>query len=48
MVRGGVFSYYEFLGSMSARMTDDEWRAQVTAGDTPPRPEWVSAFFSVK
>ena len=46
VVRGGVFSYYEFVGSMSQRMTDAEWRAQVAAGDTPPRPDWVSAFFS--
>jgi len=46
LTRGGVFSYYEFLNDINARMTDDEWRAQVASGDLPPRPEWASAFFS--
>lgn len=44
--RGGVYSYYEFVGEGGQRMTDEEWRAQVDAGTLPPRPEWISAFFS--
>jgi len=44
--RGGVFSYYEFVGNINQRMTDEEWRAQVDSGSLPPRPSWVSAFFS--
>ncbi len=44
LVRGGVFSYYEWVGDINRRMTDDEWRAQVESGQVPPRPGWVSAF----
>lgn len=46
LVRGGVFSYYEFIGDINQRMTDDEWRALVESGDLPPRPTWVSEFYS--
>ncbi len=46
LVRGGVFTYYEWIGDINQRMTDAEWRAQVAAGDLPPRPEWVSAFYA--
>jgi len=46
LLRGGVFSYYEWVGDINQRMTDDEWRARVAAGDLPPRPAWVSAFYA--
>jgi len=46
LVRGGVFSYYEWIGNIDQRMTDEEWRAQVASGTLPPRPAWTSAFFS--
>ncbi len=46
LVRGGVFSYYEWIGDINQRMTDAEWRALVAAGDLPPRPAWVSAFYA--
>ncbi len=46
IVRGGVFSTYEFYGPIDRRMTDDEWRALVASGDLPPRPDWVGAFYS--
>ncbi|MBI5961773.1 MAG: DUF3160 domain-containing protein [Chloroflexi bacterium] len=46
VVRGGVFSYYEWVGDINQRMTDDEWRAKVKSGDLPARPAWVSAFYS--
>jgi hypothetical protein len=46
VVRGGVFSYYEWVGNINQRMTDSEWRAQVKSGDLPARPTWVSAFYS--
>jgi hypothetical protein len=46
MVRGGVFSYYEFEGDMNARMTDQEWRAKVKSGDLPPRPAWTGEFIA--
>lgn len=46
LARGGVYSYYEFVNQGGQRMTDEEWRAQVAAGNLPPRPEWISPFFS--
>ena len=46
LVRGGVFSYYEWVGNINQRMTDQEWRAQVKSGSLPARPDWVSTFFS--
>lgn len=44
VARGGVFSYYEFVNDINQRMTDDEWRSLVGAGQLPPRPAWVSTF----
>jgi len=32
LVRGGVFSYYEWVGNIDQRMTDAEWRAQIASG----------------
>jgi hypothetical protein len=46
LVRGGVFSYYEWVGNIDQRMTDSEWRAQVAAGNLPARPTWTDAFYS--
>jgi hypothetical protein len=46
LVRGGVFSYYEWVGDINQRMTDSEWRAAVRSGDLPPRPTWIGAFYS--
>ncbi|MCD4685691.1 MAG: DUF3160 domain-containing protein, partial [Anaerolineae bacterium] len=46
LVRGAVFSYYEWVGDINQRMTDDEWRTLVTAGDLPARPSWVDAFYA--
>jgi hypothetical protein len=46
LARGGVYSYYEFVNQGGQRMTDEEWRAAVAGGNVPPRPEWISAFFS--
>ncbi len=45
LVRGSVFSFYEFTTSIDNRLTDDEWRAAVAAGTTPPRPDWVRRFY---
>jgi hypothetical protein len=44
IARGAVFSYYEFVGNINQRMTDQEWRALVDSGELPPRPDWTSAF----
>ncbi|HVO71185.1 MAG TPA: DUF3160 domain-containing protein, partial [Aggregatilineaceae bacterium] len=44
LVKGGVFSYYEWVGNINQRMTDQEWRAKVKSGDLPQRPAWASVF----
>jgi hypothetical protein len=44
LVKGGVFSYYEWVGNINQRMTDQEWRTKVKSGDLPQRPAWVGAF----
>jgi hypothetical protein len=41
IVRGGVFSYYEFKWPMSDRLTDEAWRAM---DPRPPLPTWTSSF----
>ena len=41
---GPVLSYYDFRTGGLERMTDEEWKAQLDAGDEPPRPEWVQGF----
>jgi hypothetical protein len=46
LTRGGVYSYYEFVLPIDQRLTDDDWRAMVDSGNIPPRPDWVSLFFS--
>jgi hypothetical protein len=43
---GGVYSYYEFWWDASQRLTDEEWRALLEAGDAPQRPAWQEAFLA--
>jgi hypothetical protein len=42
VVRGGIFSYYEFPSS--ERLTDEAWRAQLAAGQAPPQPAFTGGF----
>ncbi len=44
VVRGTVYSFYEFINAIDNRLTDDEWRAAVAADTVPPRPDWVRRF----
>ncbi len=45
VARGGVYSYYEFWQPADAgRLTDEEWRAMLDAGEAPDRPAWQGAF----
>ncbi len=37
---GAVYSYYQFWGPRSERLTDEEWRDRIVAGDLPDRPSW--------
>lgn len=41
---GPVYNYYEFTQPMSNRLADETWRAMMTAGQTPPAPDWTSNF----
>ena len=41
---GAVYTYYEFVVPQAERMTDEEWRAMLEAGNAPPAPEWTSSF----
>ncbi len=41
---GGVYSYYEFLNEQ--RLTDEEWRALLAAGEAPARPIWQQPILS--
>ncbi|MBC6957703.1 MAG: DUF3160 domain-containing protein [Chloroflexi bacterium] len=44
LTRGFVYSSYQFTGDIQSRLTDDDWRARVEAGDLPPRPSWSSTY----
>lgn len=44
VAQGGVFSYYEFIQPRDQRLTDDEWRDRLDAGEAPPRPGWAERF----
>jgi hypothetical protein len=46
LTRGGVYSTYEFVQPIDQRLTDDEWRAMIAAGNVPPRPAWIDLYFS--
>ena len=38
---GPVLSHYEFEMPLNVRKTDEEWKAQLSAGNAPPHPEWT-------
>jgi len=41
VMKGGMFSYYEFTRPMSERMTDAQWQG---LSPRPPMPEWTKSF----
>ncbi len=41
---GPASSYFERIQSGFHRMTDEEWTAQLAAGNIPDRPAWTSEF----
>ncbi len=41
---GPVMSYREFKQPMDARLTDEEWREMIDAGDAPAPPVWMKTF----
>jgi len=44
VVKGGVFSYYEFPWPMADRLTDEKWQDMLDEGSQPPPPEWTMSF----
>ncbi len=43
---GPTMSHYEFELSGANRKSDSEWRADLKAGKTPPRPEWTREYLA--
>lgn len=46
LLKGAVYSYYEFKQPMSNRLTDEEWRALWDAGKMPKMPMWTRSFIA--
>jgi hypothetical protein len=44
MYAGPVLSHYEFEMAGIERKADSQWRADLTAGRLPPRPEWTRSY----
>jgi len=44
IVRGPVFSYYEFRQPMSDRLTDEGWQQMLQKGQEPSLPGWTNEF----
>jgi hypothetical protein len=44
VAKGGVYSFYEFWQDPADRLTDEEWRALLDAGEAPERPDWADVF----
>jgi hypothetical protein len=43
LVKGGIFSYYEFEWPLSDRLTDSKWREMLYAGPPDP-PDWAAVY----
>ena len=41
VMRGAVFSYYEFVNPLDKRYTDEEWQDLLEKGNAPARPVWM-------
>ena len=46
LMRGGVFSYYEFLHPASDRLTDEKWQKMLKDNNAPAQPDWTRMFKS--
>jgi len=44
VAKGGVFSYYEFVGPADERLTDASWHQMLDEDVAPPLPEWSESF----
>ena len=41
---GASFAYYEFAQPIGDRLTDEQWRAQLTGATPPTTPDWTRAY----
>ncbi len=48
IVRGAVYSYYEFPWPASDRLTDEKWKEMLSQQQTPDRPSWTASFTAPK
>ena len=46
LMRGAVFSYYEFVNPQSNRLTDEAWQQMLKEDKAPDPPEWIKAIFN--
>jgi hypothetical protein len=44
IVRGGVYSYYEFPWPMNDRLTDTKWQEMLRSGQAPEPPGWIKSY----
>lgn len=44
IVKGGVYSHYEFPWPASDRLTDEKWREMLDNKEAPCTPEWTQAY----
>jgi hypothetical protein len=42
LVRGAIFSYYEFPWNSSDRLTDEKWQEMLNKGLAPNQPKWIN------
>jgi hypothetical protein len=45
---GPLLSHYEFELGPTTRLTDAEWKTQITNNITPPAPEWTRGYLVPK
>ena len=44
LTRGAFLPYYEFILPLAERMTDEEWREELSGDDPPVPPVWTDSF----
>lgn len=42
LVRGAIFSYYEFPWNSSDRLTDEKWQNMLNNNQAPKQPKWIN------
>lgn len=48
LMRGAVFSYYEFRQPINERLTDEEWQKMLQEERAPERPSWMQEVLTKK